>query len=58
MIPQYFIFYSWQSDNKKVQDIIQQALNEVVNQFRGNGIAVALEQGKGQAICKLQKLRY
>lgn len=47
MIPQYRIFYSWQSDNTKAKDLLQQALDEVKNQLKGNGIAVEIEQGGG-----------
>lgn len=47
MIPQYRIFYSWQSDNQQAKDLLQQALDEVVNQLKGKGIAVQIEQGGG-----------
>lgn len=47
MIPQYRIFYSWQSDNIKAKDLLQQALDEVKNQLKGKGIAVQIEQGGG-----------
>lgn len=47
MIPQYRIFYSWQSDNTKAKDLLQQALDEVKSQLKGRGIAVSIEQGGG-----------
>lgn len=47
MVPQYRIFYSWQSDNYKAKDMLQQALDEVKNQLKGKGIAVQIEQGGG-----------
>ena len=47
MIPQYRIFYSWQSDNIKAKDILQQALEEVKAILKGKGISVSIEQGGG-----------
>lgn len=47
MIPQYRIFYSWQSDNKKAKDILQQALDEIKVQLKNKGIAVSIEKGGG-----------
>ena len=47
MIPQYRIFYSWQSDNTKAKNLLQQALEEVKEQLKGKGIAVQIEQGGG-----------
>lgn len=47
MIPQYRIFYSWQSDNLQAKDQLQQALDEVKKQFQSKGIAVQIEQGGG-----------
>lgn len=47
MIPQYRIFFSWQSDNKKAKDSLQQALNEVIIGLKGKGITVSVEQGGG-----------
>lgn len=47
MIPQYRIFFSWQSDNTEARDSLQQALDEVVKQLKGKGIAVQIEQGGG-----------
>ncbi len=47
MIPQYRIFYSWQSDSQQAKDLLQQALDEVVKQLKANGIAVQIEQGGG-----------
>lgn len=47
MIPQYRIFYSWQSDNKLAKAKLQQALEEVKSQLKGNGIEVQIEQGGG-----------
>ena len=47
MISQYRIFYSWQSDNTKAKDILQQALNEVKTILEGKGISVSIEQGGG-----------
>ena len=47
MIPQYRIFYSWQSDNKKAKDLLLQALEEIKKEFKGKGIAVEIEQGGG-----------
>lgn len=47
MIPQYRIFYSWQSDNTKAQEILQNALNKVVSQLKEKGVDVVLEQGGG-----------
>lgn len=47
MIPQYRIFYSWQSDNQHAKDLLQHALDEVKNQLKCKGIAVQIEQGGG-----------
>jgi hypothetical protein len=47
MTPQYRIFYSWQSDNTKAKDLLQQALDEIKKQLKGRGIAVSIEQGGG-----------
>ncbi len=47
MIPQYRIFYSWQSDNTKAKNLLLQALDEVKNQLESKGIAVQIEQGGG-----------
>lgn len=47
MIPQYRIFFSWQSDNKKAKDSLQQALNEVIIGLKSKGFAVSVEQGGG-----------
>ena len=47
MIPQYRIFYSWQSDNQHAKELLQQALDEVKNQLKCKGIAVQIEQGGG-----------
>lgn len=47
MKPQYRIFYSWQSDNQQAKDLLQQAIEEVVKQLKGKGIAVQIEQGGG-----------
>lgn len=47
MIPQYRIFYSWQSDNIQAKNLLQQALDEVVKQLKGQGVAVQIEQGGG-----------
>ena len=47
MIPQYRIFYSWQSDNTTAKNIFKKALEKVVNELSKKGISVALEQGGG-----------
>lgn len=47
MIPQYRIFYSWQSDNTQAKEVLQYALDEVKNQLKKKGIAVQIEQGGG-----------
>lgn len=47
MKPQYRIFYSWQSDNIRAKELLQDALDEVVKQLKGKGIAVQIEQGGG-----------
>lgn len=47
MVPQYRIFYSWQSDNQQANELLHQALKEVMNQLNGRGIAVRIEQGGG-----------
>lgn len=47
MIPQYRIFYSWQSDNKKAKELLRKALEEIKKEFKGKGIAVLIEQGGG-----------
>ena len=47
MKPQYRIFYSWQSDNIRAKELLQDALDEAVKQLKGKGIAVQIEQGGG-----------
>lgn len=47
MIPQYRIFYSWQSDNTQAKDLLQEALKTVKKQLKNGGIAVEIEQGGG-----------
>ena len=47
MIPQYRIFYSWQSDNPRAKILLKQALDEVVDQLKRKGIAAIVEQGGG-----------
>ncbi len=47
MIPQYRIFYSWQSDNNKAKELLQQSLEEVKNQLKRKGISLLIEQGGG-----------
>lgn len=40
MNPQYRIFYSWQSDNKKAKKALKNALEAVVEQLKGEGVSV------------------
>lgn len=47
IIPQYRIFYSWQSDNETAKTIFKAALKKVVEQFGKEGVTVLLEQGGG-----------
>lgn len=47
MIPQYRIFFSWQSDNSTAKNTLKKALEEVVKQLKGKGISVDIEQGGG-----------
>lgn len=47
MNPQYRIFYSWQSDNKKARKTLQNALDAVVGQLKGEGIFVDIVEGGG-----------
>lgn len=47
MVPQYRIFYSWQSDDSEARRIIGKALDKVVKQLKDDGISVCIEQGGG-----------
>lgn len=47
MIPQYSIFYSWQSDNMEAKRALRKALDAVVKQLKGDGIALEIMEGGG-----------
>jgi len=47
MNPQYRIFYSWQSDNKKAKKALRNALEAVVEQLKGEGMSVDIVEGGG-----------
>ena len=47
MIPQYRLFYSWQSDNKDAKCVIRKALDTVMKQLKGNHIAIEIIEGGG-----------
>lgn len=47
MIPQYRIFYSWQSDNKVANKTLHKALKTVVNQLKGENISIEILEGGG-----------
>ena len=47
MIPQYRIFYSWQSDNKVAKKALRKALDAVTKQLKGENIALEIVEGGG-----------
>ena len=47
MTPQYRIFYSWQSDNKKAKTSLKKALTAVVEQLKKEGVSVEIVEGGG-----------
>lgn len=47
MIPQYRIFYSWQSDNTQAKEVLQRALDDIKDQLKGEGVFVSIEHGGG-----------
>lgn len=47
MIPQYRIFYSWQSDNKVAKKVLRKALDAVAKQLKGENIALEIVEGGG-----------
>ena len=47
MIPQYRIFYSWQSDNIVAKKALRKALNAVTKQLKGENIALEIVEGGG-----------
>ncbi|MBO7417748.1 MAG: hypothetical protein J6U14_02270 [Bacteroidaceae bacterium] len=47
MIPQYRIFYSWQSDNKEAKKTLRKALDAVAKQLKGDNIALEIVEGGG-----------
>ena len=47
MIPQYRIFYSWQSDYNASKMLINDALDAVQKKLKKEGIYVEIEQGGG-----------
>lgn len=47
MIPQYRLFYSWQSDNSKARNSLKKALDAVLKQLKGEGVSIELVQGGG-----------
>lgn len=47
MIPQYRIFYSWQSDNKGAKKALRKTLNAVIKQLKGENIALEVVEGGG-----------
>lgn len=47
MVPQYRIFYSWQSDDSEARKIIRKALAKVVKQLKNEDVSVCIEEGGG-----------
>ena len=49
MVPQYRIFYSWQSDNKEAKKVLRKALTAVEKQLNGENITLEIvEDGGGE----------